>query len=109
MLETLDGQSGAAGVVAVPDFSVDLWIQRWNPVVYGVKCEEAEKLIKDPVIEDALKSITLQSNIGYKCSLNVHRIRKQRPAEKSRSRLGAFKRVFGQKCGPQTEVLAPAT
>jgi hypothetical protein len=67
MLETLDGQNGIVGVVAVPDFDgqIDLWIQRWNPIIHGAKRSKSEDLVEDPVTEKALESITLRSNIAY--------------------------------------------
>lgn len=67
MLEMLDGQKGVAGIVAVPEFDGDIyqWIKRWNPVVHGAERKATKPLIDDPVIENALKSITQMSNTAY--------------------------------------------
>lgn len=67
MLEPLDGQTGVAGIVAVPEFDgdIDAWKRRWNPIVHGAKRAATETLIDDPVIERALESITTRSNIAY--------------------------------------------
>jgi hypothetical protein len=67
ILEMLDGQTGVTGIVAVPEFDgrMDAWLRRWNPVVHGLKREEAKSIIDDPVIERALGSITTHSNIAY--------------------------------------------
>jgi len=67
MLDTLDGQRGVVGIVAVPEFDgdIDQWIKRWNPVVHGAKREATNSLIDDPVIEKALQSITQMSNVAY--------------------------------------------
>lgn len=67
MLETLDGQRGVIGIVAVPEFNgdIDQWIKRWNPIVHGAKREATKSLIDDQVIEKALESITQMSNTAY--------------------------------------------
>lgn len=67
ILETLDGHKGITGIVAVPDFEdqIEVWSKRWNPIVHGAKREKAKELVEDPVVEKALESITLRSNISY--------------------------------------------
>jgi len=67
MLETLDGQTGIVGIVAVPEFEgrIDAWLRRWNPTVHGVPRGAAKAIIDDPVVERALESITMRSNTAY--------------------------------------------
>ncbi len=67
MVETLDGQKGVVGIVAVPEFDgdIDQWIQRWNPVVHGKPRAATQPIIADTVVVKALESITQISNTSY--------------------------------------------
>jgi len=66
MLEWLDGISGLAGIVAVPDLAgnVDGWIERWNPEIPGKAATAPAPLISDPVVEKALMSLSRWINLA---------------------------------------------
>ena len=68
MLETLDGITGVAGIVAVPDLPGDVagWIKRWNPLVHGQQQASAPlPLITDPVVEKALTALSGSVNLSH--------------------------------------------
>jgi hypothetical protein len=66
ILELVDGLKNVSGVIAVPDLPNDCeqWIERWNPIVHGEAQKAPVKLITDPVIENALRSITSLINLA---------------------------------------------
>lgn len=66
ILDFVDGLSGVLGVVAVPwplD-GADGWIARWNPKVHGQAQTVPAPLLDDPVIENALRSVSRMINRG---------------------------------------------
>jgi hypothetical protein len=65
MLKKLKSKNGISGVVAVPnlDNETDLWIRQWDPNVHDID-RERPKGIDDPVLKEALESITWRSNIA---------------------------------------------
>jgi len=67
LLEFVDGLSGVAGVVAVPDFSgqTDDWIARWTPLIHGEPQKAEEVLIDDKVFENALKALSRWINLSH--------------------------------------------
>lgn len=68
MLEKLDDYRGLYGVIAVPEREADIstWIERWNPGVLGKPATAPVKLISDPVVEAALRSLTDRINPSHK-------------------------------------------
>jgi hypothetical protein len=66
MLTTIDGYRGVGGVVAVPDLAdgAEAWGERWNPLVPGQAAQPPAKLIDDPKVEGAMKSLTMLVNLG---------------------------------------------
>ena len=68
LLEFIDGKSGVAAVVAVPDVPgvAEEWIARWNPIIFGqTKKPDDIVLIEDAVFENALKSISKLINLSH--------------------------------------------
>lgn len=67
MLDFVDGLTGVAGVIAVPSLKdgAKNWSARWTPLVHGVPAQTPVKLLSDPVIECALKTVTLISNLAH--------------------------------------------
>ena len=67
ILDFVDGLTGAAGVVVVPDLpnSANHWIERWNPTVLGQEPQPAATLIADRIVEVALETITKMSNLSH--------------------------------------------
>jgi hypothetical protein len=63
-LEIVDGLKNVAGVVAVPDLagSADQWKARWSPIIPGEAVRAPVELIKDPVIVEALRSLSIIIN-----------------------------------------------
>ncbi len=56
ILEFVDSLENVAGVVVVPDIADDLedWIKRWSPHIHGATPKPPEKLLADPLIENAM-------------------------------------------------------
>lgn len=67
MLERLDGTAGLVGVVAVPDLpgQIEDWTARWNPLVHGQQRGAPAALIADPVVENALTSLSKWINLSH--------------------------------------------
>ena len=68
LLEIVDGWTGLAGVIAVPDCAgqIDGWIERWSPSIYGqdqTKCEV--DLLADKVVENALEALSRSVNLSH--------------------------------------------
>jgi hypothetical protein len=66
ILELVDGIKNLAGVVVVPDVlgEIEQWKARWNPQVPGEKSQAPKQIIDDPVVEQALISLTSLVNTG---------------------------------------------
>lgn len=64
ILEMVDGLTNVAGVVAVEDLkgSADQWVARWSPIVPGQAAKPPVQLIKDPVVLNALESLSRMVN-----------------------------------------------
>ncbi len=67
MLERLDGMTGLAGIVAVPDLpgNADGWIERWNPKVHGMAAKADTPIITDSVVVNALTSLGKLANLAH--------------------------------------------
>lgn len=67
MLDEVDSMLGILAIVAVPHQEGDAasWAVRWNATVHGQDKKAPSRLITDPVIERAMKTVTLLSNISY--------------------------------------------
>ena len=66
MMNQVDGLGNAAGVVTFPSlpYSLDAWIETWNPIVHGQQRAAPQKLITDPIVEVALQTLTRLVNHG---------------------------------------------
>jgi len=66
LLQVVDDHKELAGVIAVPDLpgDADRWVARWAPMIHGQAAKPAEKLITDPVVENALLTITRTINLS---------------------------------------------
>lgn len=66
MLDFVDGIPGLVGVVVVPDLEGSAldWIERWNPKIHGEERGETAPLIEDPVVLNALKTLTMLVNLS---------------------------------------------
>jgi hypothetical protein len=67
MLDFADGLSGVAGIIAVP-WPLDGakgWTERWTPEVYGQSPQAPAALLTDPVVENALRALSLMSNLAH--------------------------------------------
>jgi hypothetical protein len=66
ILDHADGFKGPAAIIAVPEYpdSADQWEERWKPTVYGRTAKAPTTLIADPVVENALKSLTTLVNLS---------------------------------------------
>lgn len=66
LLRVVDDHKELAGVIAVPNFlgGAVQWVDRWAPIVHGMTAKPAEKLITDPVVENALLAITRWVNLS---------------------------------------------
>lgn len=64
ILELVDGLANVAGVVAVEDMkgSAAGWVARWSPIVPGQPQQSPVELIKDPVVLNALQSLSPMVN-----------------------------------------------
>ncbi len=70
MLNKMD-DCGAPALIAVPwmEKEVEEWRRTWNPIILGEKVDddapkEEEPLIDNPVVEEALKSLTMMVNLS---------------------------------------------
>jgi len=66
MLKTLDSVRNLKVAVVVPWHmeEVSEWIRAWNPVILGKDHSEAERLIENPVVEEAMEMLTRYINIS---------------------------------------------
>ncbi|MBN8807814.1 MAG: hypothetical protein J0I47_06215 [Sphingomonas sp.] len=67
ILDFVDGLAGVAGVVAVP-WPLDGakgWTDRWTPRVHGQPVQAPAPLLTDPVIEQALRSLSRMVNLSH--------------------------------------------
>jgi hypothetical protein len=66
MLDVIDGLSGIIGIVAVPELlnQIKGWIARWNPHIHGQQPSTPAPLITDPVIENALTTLSGSINLA---------------------------------------------
>ena len=64
MLKTLDSVRNLKVAVVVPWHMEEIseWIRAWNPVILGKDHGEAERLIKNPVVEEAMEMLTRYIN-----------------------------------------------
>ncbi|MBL4799517.1 MAG: hypothetical protein JKY50_19110 [Oleispira sp.] len=66
MLQLVDDHKELAGVVVVPDQPGDAnqWVARWGATIHGQAPKPANKLIADPIVENALLTITMLINLS---------------------------------------------
>ncbi|NMN03884.1 MULTISPECIES: hypothetical protein [unclassified Novosphingobium] len=67
MMDFVDGLSGLIGVIAVPWLKggAGAWAARWTPHVHGEAAQHPAKILDDPVIESALKQLSLVTNLSH--------------------------------------------
>lgn len=67
MLDQVDPIINLFGIVAIPHIpnALEKWQKTWSPVVHGEKEQLAEKLIQDPVFEQALIALTHGVNLSH--------------------------------------------
>ena len=67
MLDQVDSIRNLFGIIAVPHVSDALegWQNTWSPVVHGVPRQPAQKLINDPIVEQAFISLTHSINLSH--------------------------------------------
>jgi hypothetical protein len=66
MLDEVDRLLDVKAVVVVPwnMNDVTMWIQTWNPIIFGQQPTPPKKLIQNPVVEQALRTITNRINLS---------------------------------------------
>lgn len=66
MLDEVDRLQDLRAVVVAPDLMDDIsyWMRTWNPSILGQESSQAEKLIENPILEEALKLITERINLS---------------------------------------------
>ena len=64
MLKTLDSVRNLKIAVVVPWYMEDVseWIRAWNPIILGKEHSEVERLIANPVVEEAMTMLTGRIN-----------------------------------------------
>ncbi len=64
LLDKIDDLSGVMGVLVIPlgGNEVEFWKNRWNADELGSESSEKGKLIKNPIVEEALKLLTSSVN-----------------------------------------------
>lgn len=67
MLDKIDSLPGISGIVAVPHLEGDLdnWATTWNARVHGKERGKPAQLLEDPVVEAAMKHLTIITNTSY--------------------------------------------
>lgn len=66
MLDQIDNKRTISSVVVIPWSmdEVDEWRRTWTPIIVGQAPAAPDKLIKDPLVEEALKTLTDRINLG---------------------------------------------
>ncbi len=67
MLDQVDSVKNLLGVVAVPHIpeALEKWEKTWSPTIHGALKQPAQKLIVDPIVEQALISLTHSINLSH--------------------------------------------
>lgn len=67
MLDQVDSVKNLFGIVAVPYVpeALEGWQKTWSPTVHGVTKQSAHTLISDPIVEQALLSLTHGINLSH--------------------------------------------
>lgn len=67
MLDQVDSIKNLFGIVAVPHIpeALEGWRKTWSPTVHGVPKQSAQALISDPIVEQALLSLTHGINLSH--------------------------------------------
>lgn len=67
MLDQVDSVKNLFGVVAVPHIpeALEKWEKTWSPTIHGAPKQPAQKLIVDPIVEQALISLTHSINLSH--------------------------------------------
>ncbi|WFN35251.1 hypothetical protein L1S32_03780 [Methanogenium sp. S4BF] len=66
MLDILDSVKNLDLAVVVPWYMDEIgeWKKTWNPIILGEEHSELEDLIKNPVVEEAMKTLTRRVNLS---------------------------------------------
>lgn len=66
MLDQIDSAKNATAVILVPWSMEEVaeWRRTWTPMIVGQAPADPDILIKDPVVEEALKALTKRINLG---------------------------------------------
>jgi len=66
MLDEIDRLNDLRAIVVAPDLMEDIsyWTRTWNPSILGQESSQPEKLIENPIFEEALKMITEKINLS---------------------------------------------
>ncbi len=67
MLDFVDGLSGVIGCIAVPwlEDGAKSWGERWTPHIHGQPSRASAALLSDPVIENALRTLSRMANLAH--------------------------------------------
>lgn len=67
MLDQVDSIKDLFGIVAVPHVleALEGWQKTWSPTVHGAPKQSAQSLISDPIVEQALLSLTHGINLSH--------------------------------------------
>jgi hypothetical protein len=67
MLDQVDAMVGLLGIVAVPHIpeALNRWEKTWSPIIHGAVTQNPPKLIDDPIVEQALVSLTTTINLSH--------------------------------------------
>ncbi len=67
MLDQVDSMKNLIGVVAIPHIpdALEKWQRTWSPILHGQEKEPPTKLISDPILEQALISLTQSVNLSH--------------------------------------------
>lgn len=67
MLDKVDSTKNLLGIVAVPHIpdALEQWERTWSPTVHGKTSQSPPKLISDPILEQALMSLTHSVNLAH--------------------------------------------
>ncbi|MDO9479450.1 MAG: hypothetical protein U1D69_09170 [Polynucleobacter sp.] len=67
MLDQVDSLANIVGIVAIPHApdALQQWESTWSPTVHGQPEQPTSKLIADPILEQALLSLTRSVNLSH--------------------------------------------
>ena len=67
MLDQVDSTRNLVGIVAIPHIpdALEQWQRTWSPVVHGKAKQQPTQLVSDPILEQALVSLTRSVNLSH--------------------------------------------